>query len=318
MRFGVFLPSFLAPGVDPAAVRAFARRAEELGFDSLWITDHLVTARAFYGVSWLDSLTTLAHVAAVTERVRLGTSILILPTRQPAVLAKEIATLHHLSGGRYVMGVGTGWYGPEFAACGVDKRERGRRTDEVLAAVQALFRGPDVHFEGRHYRLEGVTVEPHLPSPPPVWSGGGSQLPHEHSVERPAMHPNVLRRIAGADGWIARPTCPPELIASDLAQIRAERGDGDFAVAHENFTWIEEGGDVAAVQRERFRAVMGDARPWDYIDSVYLPGTIDEIQAKVAARADAGVEYLMLHTLTADLEQLDLIARHVMAPFSDA
>lgn len=359
MKFGVFLPSFLAGddrGEHAAAIRAFARRAEELGFDSLWITDHLVTARRFYRVSWLDSLMTLSHVAAITERVRLGTSILILPTRQPTVLAKEIATLHHLSGERYIYGIGTGWFGPEFAACGVDKSERGGRTDEVLEATRALFAGPDVHYRGRYYRLDGVTVEPHLPSPPPVWSAGGSQLPHERSPEKPEMHPNVLRRIAAADGWIARPTCPPELIAADLERIRAARagaepsghvadgprparperiaadrftdgarsvrsaaGDSDFTVAHENFIWIEEHGtedEITAVQQRRFGAIISDERPWEYLDAVYLPGTVDRIQAKVQARIDAGVEYLMLHTLTPDLEQLELIARHVVEPFA--
>ena len=111
----------------------------------MWITDHIVTAHRFYRVSWLDSLMTLSHVAAVTERVKLGTSILILPTRQPAVLAKEVATLHYLSGHRYVYGIGTGWYGPEFTACGVDKSERGRadrrgaRGDD--GAVQRQARG---------------------------------------------------------------------------------------------------------------------------------------------------------------------------------
>jgi alkanesulfonate monooxygenase SsuD/methylene tetrahydromethanopterin reductase-like flavin-dependent oxidoreductase (luciferase family) len=99
VKIGVFLPSFLQAGdPDPRGerLRAFARRAEELGFDSLWITDHVVTARRFYSVSWLDSITTLSHVAAITERVRLGTSILILPLRQPAVLANVIAHLHLL------------------------------------------------------------------------------------------------------------------------------------------------------------------------------------------------------------------------------
>jgi probable F420-dependent oxidoreductase len=326
VRFGVFLPSFLLGGGSHAAdVRAFARRAEELGFDSLWITDHVVTARRFYRVSWLDSLMTLSHVAAVTERVRLGTSILILPTRHPTILAKEIATLHHLSGGRFVYGIGTGWYGPEFEACGVHKSERGARTDEVLEATLALLSGPDVHFEGRFYRLDGVTVEPHVSPLPPVWSAGGSQLAHERSPEQPEMHPNVLRRIARADGWIARPTCPPDLIASDLELIRAARdgngGTGPFTVAHENFTWIEERGseaDVTAVQQQRFGAVVSDERPWEYVDAVYMPGTVDRIQAKVQARIDAGVEYLMLHTLTADLDQLELIARHVVEPFSRA
>jgi alkanesulfonate monooxygenase SsuD/methylene tetrahydromethanopterin reductase-like flavin-dependent oxidoreductase (luciferase family) len=311
MKFGVFLPTFLTGGEQPrehaAAIRAFARRAEELGFDSLWITDHVVTARAFYGVGWLDALTTLSHVAAITERVRLGTSILILPLRKPALLAKEIATLQHLSGGRYVYGIGTGWYEPEFAACGVSKSDRGRLTNEVLDETLAYLRGAAVH---------GVTIEPVPPAPPPVWSAGGSQLPHGRSVEQARMHPNVLRRIAAADGWIARPTCPPDLIAADLREIREARAGKPLTVAHENFTWIQERGDVAAVQRERFGAVMGDGRPWEYIDAVYMPGTIDEIQAKVQARIDAGVEYLMLHTLDSGLSQLELIARHVVQPFS--
>jgi alkanesulfonate monooxygenase SsuD/methylene tetrahydromethanopterin reductase-like flavin-dependent oxidoreductase (luciferase family) len=325
MKFGVFLPSYIIPGRErthPADVRRFAGRAEDLGVDSLWITDHIVTARRFYRVGWLDALITLSHVAAVTERVELGTSILILPTRQPAVLAKEIATLHYLSGNRYIFGVGTGWYGPEFEACGVHKSERGGRTDEVLDATMALFSGPDVQFHGKFYDLDGVTVEPHLDPLPPVWAAGGSQLVHEASPEQPGMHPNVLRRIASADGWIARPTCPPDLIATDLGLIssaRAEAGrSGPFTIAHENFTWIEERGtpdEVRVVQQARFGDVVSDERPWDYIEDVYMSGTIDDIQTKVQARIDAGVEYLMLHTMSADVEQLELIAKHIIEPF---
>jgi probable F420-dependent oxidoreductase len=340
VKFGVFLPSFIQ-GENPESharrLREFARHAEALGFDSLWITDHIVTAHRFYSVSWLDSLMTLSHVAAITERVRLGTSILILPVRPPAVLAKEIATLEYLSGNRYIYGIGTGWYGPEFEACGVHKPERGARTDEVLAATMALFQGPDVHFDGRYYHLDGVTVEPHLDPLPPVWVAGGSQLPHERSPERPEMHPNVLRRIAESDGWIARPTAPPELIAADLALIEEARrtagetppsGGGGlggetrpFTVAHENFVWIEEGDNrdaVIAEQQRRYAAVVSGERPWEYLESTYLAGTIDEIQQKVQARVDIGVEYMMLHTLTPDLEQLDHIARYIMEPFANA
>lgn len=326
MRFGVFLPSFIVPGRErthPEDVRAFARRAEELGFDSLWITDHIVTAHRFYRVSWLDSLMTLSHVAAVTSEVKLGTSILILPTRQPAVLAKEIATLDYLSGHRYIYGIGTGWYGPEFTACGVDKSERGARTDEVLDATMQLFSGEQVDFDGRFHRLPGVQVEPKLDPRPPVWAAGGSQLAHEASPEQPVMHPNVLRRIVEADGWIARPTCPPGLIASDLHQITAARSaagrDTPFTVAHENFTWIEEAGtadEIRTIQQERFGAIVSDERPWEYIDEVYMPGTIDRIQRKVQARVDVGVEYMMLHTLSADIEQLELIAKHIVQPFA--
>lgn len=326
MKFGVFLPSYIVPGRErghPDELRAFARHAEQLGFDSLWITDHIITAHRFYSVSWLDSLTTLAHVAALTTTVKLGTSILILPVRPPAVLAKEIATLHYLSGGRYVYGIGTGWYGPEFTACGVDKKDRGARTDEVLEATMQLLSGEPVDFHGRFYNLDGVTVEPRLDPLPPVWAAGGSQLAHETSPEQATMNRNVLRRIVHADGWIARPTCPPALIASDLELIRSGRADAGltkpFTVAHENFTWIEESGtedQIREIQQRRFGDIVSDERPWEYIDEVYMPGTIDQIQAKIQARIDAGVEYIMLHTLTADPRQLDLIAKHIVEPFA--
>lgn len=327
MKVGVFLPSFLLRdrrSDEAERLRSFARRAEELGFDSLWITDHVVTARRFYSVSWLDSLLTLSHVAAVTDRIRLGTSILILPLRQPAVLAKEIATLDHLSGGRYIFGAGVGWFGPEFEACGVHKSERGVRTDEVLDATMALLSGDDVDFAGRYYRLDGVTVEPHPPTPPPVWIGGGRQLPHAASPEKSELSATVRDRVARSDGWIARPTCPAELISTDLAEITQRRdelgrADGPFTVAHENFTWIEENGSadsILAVQQQRFAGVVSDERPWDYISSVYLTGTVDDIQRAIEARRQAGVDYLMLHTLTADLDQLELFAKHVLVPFS--
>jgi len=321
VKIGVFLPSFLFaddPDPDGRRLRDFARAAEDLGFDSLWITDHVVTARRFYAVSWLDSLMTLSHVASITSSVRLGTSILILPLRQPAVLAKEVATLHHLSGGRYIFGIGVGWYAPEFEACGTRRSERGERTDEVLEAVRSLLHGPDVTFDGRYYSLDGVTVEPH--AAPPVWVGGGRQLAHDASPEHGGMHPNVLRRIAHADGWIARPTCPPDGIGADLEEILEARPASlpPITVAHENFTWISSSGSVDQVrdeQQRRFAAVMSDERPWDYIDSVYLTGTVEEIQTKIAARRDAGAEVLMLHTLTADRSQLEAIAKYVLEPF---
>jgi probable F420-dependent oxidoreductase len=324
MKVGVFLPTYMDAGSpEPEELRNFARNAESLGFDSLWATDHVVTAKRFYRVSWLDPLSALSHVAAVTERVRLGTSILILPLRQPALLAKEIATLQHLSGGRYILGAGVGWYGPEFEACGVHKTERGGRTDEVLEAVTALFRQDDVTYQRRYYRLDGVTVEPHPLSPPPVWVGGGRQLEHETSPEHVGMHPAVLARIVRADGWIARPTCPPELIRLDVEAIRAARADAGlvsrpFTLAHENFVWVKEGGrreQILAAQRDRYSRLMSDERPWGYIGAVYLTGSIEDIQEQVQARVDAGVSYLILHTLTADIEQLKLLARHVLEPF---
>jgi probable F420-dependent oxidoreductase len=328
MKLGVFLPTYILPGSEREhadQIRRFAARAEELGFASLFVTDHLLTAHRFYRVSWLEPITTLTYAAAVTSRVRLGTSILVMPTRQPVVLAKEISTLQRLSSGRFVLGAGVGWYDAEFESVGGHRTERGKRTDEVLDATMQLLRGRNVSFAGRHYRFEDATIEPVGPAPP-VWVAGGRQFAHATSPEKPVMAPTVLRRICRWDGWIARPTATPEQIATDLGEIDAElervgssRAERRFTVAHENFCWLSEQSDhdaAVAEQRERLYAVVSDERPWEYIESVYLTGTIDEVQRRVQERIDAGVEYLVLHTMTADLHQLELFAEHILEPFA--
>src|SRR5205809_5280118 len=196
MKVGVFVPSYLLPGENAKhgdQIRRFAMKAEELGFDSLFITDHLLTAARFYRVSWTEPMMTLAHVAAVTSRVKLGTSVLVLPTRQPVMLAKEIATLQHLSGGRFVYGIGTGWYPPEFESTGSTRQQRGARTDEVLEASMQLLKAPTQTFEGTFHRFSDITVEP-LATVPAVWVAGGRQLAHEASPEKPRMDPRVLQR----------------------------------------------------------------------------------------------------------------------------
>jgi len=327
MKVGVFVPSYLLPGQEAKhadQVRRFATKAEDLGFDSLFITDHLLTAERFYRVSWTEPMMTLSHVAAVTSRVKLGTSILVLPTRQPVVLAKEIATLQHLSGGRFIYGVGTGWYPPEFESTGSTRQQRGARTDEVLEASMKLLKGAHVNFEGKYYRLNDITVEP-LTHLPPVWVAGGQQYAHEASPDKPEMSPNVLARICRWDGWIARPTSHPSQIAADLVLIDAELARGGtsraakkFTVAHENFCWLSESAsrDSAVEEQKRYMlGVVSDERPWDYIEAVYLTGTIDDIQKRIQQRVDAGVEEIFLHTMTADLSQLELFAKHILKPF---
>jgi len=328
MKVGVFVPSYLLPGQDAKhgdQIRRFAIKAEELGFDSLFITDHLLTATRFYRVSWTEPMMTLSHVAAVTSRVKLGTSVLVLPTRQPVVLAKEIATLQHLSGGRFVYGVGTGWYPPEFESTGSTRQQRGARTDEVLEVSMQLLKGAHVRFEGKYYRLDDISVEP-LTQVPPVWVAGGQQYAHEASPDKAEMSPKVLDRICRWDGWIVRPTAHPRQIAEDLADIDAElsrrgtsRAEKKFTVAHENFCWLSEKSDREAAVEEQKRYMLGvvsDERPWDYIEAVYLTGTVDDIQRRIQQRIDAGVEEIFLHTMTADLKQLELFAEHILKPFA--
>lgn len=330
MKLGVFLPSYLLPGSTAhehaEQIRRFAVRAEDLGFESLFITDHLLTATRFYRVSWTEPLMTLSHVAAVTSRIKLGTSVLVLPTHNPVVLAKEIATLQHLSAGRYIFGVGTGWYPPEFESTGGTKQQRGRRTDEVLEASMLLLNGPRRSFEGRYHRFQDISVEP-LTQPPAVWVAGGRQYAHEASPDQPTMDANVLRRICRWDGWIARPTSPPDQIALDLGEIDEElsrqgtsRAERNFVVAHENFCWLTEktDHDAAIAEQQRYMlAVVSDERPWDYIAAVYLTGTVDEVQRRIQQRVDMGVQHMFIHTMTPDLSQLELFAKHILEPFKN-
>jgi len=128
MRFGLMLPSFSFAGLDyPTAGRMpeFATRAEALGYEALWVAEHLLTARGLYGTAWLSPLETLAFAAGCTSTIKIATGILIPPIRNPVFLAKEIASLQMLSGGRFELGVGVGWDAQEFGVAGVKLSERG-------------------------------------------------------------------------------------------------------------------------------------------------------------------------------------------------
>ncbi len=327
VRVGAFLPTFGGSARRSGdEIAAFARRAEELGFDSLWATDHLLHGSVFYRTPWLDPVLSLTYAAAVTSRVDLGTSILVMPTRHPLVLAKELSTLQALSRDRLILGVGTGWDDREFEAVGMRRSERGARTDEAIEVVRRLLTGERVTFEGRFVRLHDVEIGPAVERPLPIWAAGGRQLAHAASPERPVMAPAVLRRIAEADGWIARPTSPPESIEEDLTEVRRALGErgrdvSSFTIAHENFVHLVPTDDPAVAEREQrraFAAVMGEGRPFEYFERVYLTGTLPEVLRKLDDRVRIGVEYFILHTLEPSAQQLDLWAEHLLPRLRDA
>ena len=289
-RFGVFLPSYIWDGDGPErarGIRQFARTVEDLGFDSLFITDHL------------------------TERVRLGTSILILPLRNPVILAKELATLQFLSENRVVLGAGVGWNEAEYEAVGVHKSERGKRSDEILDIIVPLLEGERVTYQGHYYSVDDLFIEPTASRRPEIWVGGGSQLADPKSPDLPRFVESVKARVLRSDGWIPRPTCPPAEIARDWVELQAyyrehDRDPDDCVVAHENFLHLVLTNDPVKAREEQHRAflkVMSAERGPKYLESVYLFGTPDEVIASLQARADAGVESFNLHTMTPDPAQ---------------
>ena len=171
MHFGVILPNY---GLDsnPDGIRRTVELAEELGFDSVWATEHIIVGPEAvdpYGRVY-DPLVTLGWIAGWTERIGLGTSIVLVPLHNPMHLAKEVATLQELSGGRFTLGVGMGWHRHEFEFMGVEFKGRGRRADEAIRLMRALWKGQR-DFEGEYWSFQEATSEPQPSPQPEIWMG---------------------------------------------------------------------------------------------------------------------------------------------------
>jgi probable F420-dependent oxidoreductase len=176
MQFGVWLPNcrHLA---TPEIIRHTVVRAEQLGYDSVWVSDHVVVPNAYverFGAAIYDPLITLAVAAGATNRVRLGTTVLIVPYRNPVVTAKMVSSLDALSGGRVILGIGAGWVAEESAMLGVPFEERGAMTNEYLAAMRELWTSPAPSFAGKYTQFSELHFEPKpVQKPhPPIWVGG--------------------------------------------------------------------------------------------------------------------------------------------------
>ncbi len=326
MRFGVWIPSYCYPDISyeraQRQVGEFARKANDLGLD-LWVIDHLLHAPGLYGMSWMEPLTTLTYAGALAPDVRLGTGILVVPLRHPVILAKEIATVDYLTGGRFIFGVGPGWYPPEFEAVGTRIEERGERTDEIIEAVKLLLTQEHVTYEGTYYRFEDVTIEPRPPRLPEIWVSGGSRIPDPEYHDVPVLARSVLNRILKADAWLSRCSGNQEFVKQDWEQIKAalrERGRPveSLTFAHTNFTYVVDTADrerALEVQRPFFEQVMGTHRSFGHLQQCYLMGSVDDIIARLKDLEAAGLQYVVLGPTADDLQQLDLIAERIMPAF---
>lgn len=217
MRLGFGLP-VSGSWARAANLVRIATRAEELGYDSLWTFQRLLhPAEGDWGPMYRavqDPLLTLAHVAALTERARLGVAVVNAPFYSPILLAKQLSTLDELSGGRLDAGLGLGWAEEEFQAVGVDHARRGARTEEFIACLKAIWTQDVVEFDGEFYRMPAARVEPKpLQQPhPPLLLGG--------SAER------ALRRVGRiADGWISSSRHDLRGIGADLELMRGAARD---------------------------------------------------------------------------------------------
>lgn len=328
MRFGLSLPhyGFSLPSGETsfAAVADWAKRAEHLGFDSVWVSDHFFYSFARYGadpapIPSLEPLTTLAGIASITDRVRLGTLVLCAPFRHPALLARSAASVDLLSGGRLDLGLGAGWFEDEFVAFGYrfgTVAERFAALEESLEVMQLLFRGDPVSFDGSNVTLRDAVLAPAPERPPPMWVGGKGG-------------PRLLRLAARfADGWNTVWRVSPEGYARKVVDVRVaceavERDPTGFGLSIGLYSLIgeDEGAAKAAFERGR-AAAPGDAMAADDYESWRadtLSGTPEQILERVDAFEALGVRELIVSPSVLPFaihepHQVELFAERVIAP----
>ncbi|NNL67901.1 MAG: TIGR03619 family F420-dependent LLM class oxidoreductase, partial [Myxococcales bacterium] len=209
MKLGITLRN-MGPQSVPEILVPCARAADAAGLESLWITDHIAIPpddAEGSGGRYTDPLTTLAYLAGRTQQIQLGTGVLVLPYRRPLPVAKAVATVQELSGGRLLLGVGVGWMEAEFRAVGAERRRRGRDTDAALDLLQRCFAADEVEANGQPFLFKP------RPARPPIYVGGHG----EHALRRTVRY---------GDGWLPMGADPEKLApaAARLAELAKEAG----------------------------------------------------------------------------------------------
>lgn len=296
MQFGVTIPNNW--GVDDAQqVLAFGPVAEEMGYDSVWVMDHLFNngyiRERLDDKPYYHPLATLSYLAATTKRVRLGTSVLVLPYHNPVELAKYAATLDHMSGGRVTLGVGVGAMTEEFAALGVPFTQRGALTNECIAVMKELWTNQDPSYHSRRWNFADVKFSPKPVQTPsiPLWVGGSS--------------PGAIKRTATmGDGWHPTGMSPDEFRAGreEVRTLATVAGRDPEAITMSLRIEVEAHGRASS-QRASNRARL-------------TGGNMEQMRADLRAYGEAGVEHVVLALNTGDVVRIralmDEIAQQVI------
>jgi probable F420-dependent oxidoreductase len=300
MKFAVAIPQIFVEGrIDPAVVRAFLAKAEALGYDGAWVQEQILGSTAS-----LEPVTLLGYAAAVTERLRLGTAVLLTPLRSPVQLAKSLATVDQLSGGRLIVGVGLGGNARIYPAFGLTPEGRVARFAEGLRLMKRLWTESRVTFDGRFWKLENASMEPQpLQKPhPPLWFG--------------ARVPGALRRaVELGDGWIGAGSSSTADFKEQLAQLRgylaeAHRDPARFPIGKRVYLAVDKDkGRAQGRLREWFDAYYGNAA---LADRVAVVGDSAEVIAGLREIRTAGAELLLLNPVFDEMRHLEQLADEIL------
>ena len=295
--FGVSLPHRSPDTIDMATVHAVAQRAEALGFRDLWVTENTLDH-----VTCFDPVVVLTYAAAVTSRIRLGASVVVLAIHSPLLVAHQWATLDYVSNGRAILGVGLGRK-HHYRQFEVPEAGRVRRFREEVELIKALWTQPSVTYRGQFYQLEGATMSPKPVQQPhvPIWMGVG--------------HPNAVRRAASiADGWMGSGGSTIAAFGQSVPVLRealaaAERDPDAFPISKRIFIAVDERPEVARAELHRwFTEVYHDPAG---TDASGIHGTPEQVRERLEAVVALGANHLLLNPVSRHLEQTQALAEIV-------
>ncbi|HLF05150.1 MAG TPA: LLM class flavin-dependent oxidoreductase [Dehalococcoidia bacterium] len=300
-----YMPGAFGQGAgDPGALKRLVEAGDQWGYDSIWLSDRIVSDRFS-----LEPMIALSMVAAYSPRMKFGTSVLALPLRNPVVLAKQIATLDFLSGGRFFPAVGLGQEEPEeYEACGVSKEDRGARTDEAIALMRRLWQEERVTHEGRFFTCHDVAITPRPVQKPstPIWIGGRS--------------PAAARRVGRVgDGWLVSSATPQEVRAGrDIVFSTAAEMGREIESDHVGVLlgcYVAGSQEQAVAQAQRFVTRPRPDAPFTAFSAL---GTPDDVAGVIQDYIDAGASKFVVRPLCPGpetAEQLALLGREVLPRF---
>ena len=296
MKLGICVPHY-GRAIEIDRMLGVVRRAEEAGLDSVWVTDHVIVPQdvdVIYREHMLDPLAVLPWLAAVTERMTLGTSVVILPYRSPIPVAKLLASVDVLSGGRLMVGVAIGWMEGEFDALGVPFKERVSRSEEAITLMKTLWTEEQPDLDTARHHLHGLQVSPmplHKPRPP-ILVGGMSEA--------------AMRRVARmGDGWHATGAAPETFRSGKQTVLRFWKEEGRAGQPHFSL---------------RVACFVDGVHEWA-VDEKFLrgrhpiKGTVKQITGQLLEYQRLGVDHVALEvsysTYPGILETIDILAEEV-------
>jgi probable F420-dependent oxidoreductase len=297
IALGMSLPHRSPDPLAMETVKQVAQRAEAAGFGDLW-----VTSNALDHVYSFDAIGVLTFAAAVTTRIRVGVSVLVLPVQHPAHVAHQVATLDTLSNGRAILGVGIGRE-HHYHQFQIPTERRVRRFREGVEIIKALWTEPKVDYKGDIFRLEGetITLKPVQKPRPPIWFGGD--------------HPDAVRRTAVlADGWMGSGGSSKAVFARSVpilkeALAKAGRDPSTYPISKRVFMSVHERADVARAELDRWFTVV--YRNPAGTDASGVHGTPEQVRQQLEALVEAGANHLLLNPVCRYAEQVDALAATV-------